>query len=347
MSASRNLPDISDAEAVRQWLASRREKIPGNAPKRTLPEFESAQIKRLLRSVGEFSSGSGDEPASKSVLRFSIDGPAVQKHFIESAVLGDWLKSFQTAVQSVAHALDELRPTHDSGPVPREIQRVTRLYSGPAFASSYGMILEGRPGVVQEEIPGVGNHDGLLDRAVNRILDLTDSAGSGLGAEDAVLDVAVPLGRRVISHLAELSAVLAAAEADVTLTWQSQSTVSRTSRLTSESADRCRKALRAAELEDHRERFTGVVVGGSKIRGVVEIEVGGREVLVVRTAKQDVTSLLGAHADRPVVVDVHVLTARSPLGREHHSYSLLHIEPASEDAPAQQVDETRGSDPAT
>ncbi|WP_436788594.1 hypothetical protein [Yinghuangia sp. YIM S10712] len=297
---------------------------------RTLSEFESAQNKRLLRAIDEGAGADREVSIDNPVLRFSLDGPAVQDHRIESGLLGDWLKYFQAAVQSVAYALDELRPTHDSGPVPKEIQKLTKLYSGPVFASSYGMVLEGRAGIGQEEIPGVGNNEGLLDRTINRILDLTDSAGSGPAAEDAVLDVAIPLGRRAIRHLAELSNVLAQAEADVTLTWHSQSTVSRTSRLSSDNADRCRRALRADDLEDRTERFRGIVVGGSKIRGVIEIELERGDVIVVRTSKQEVTALLGAHAERGVEAEVHVLTARSPLGREHHSYTLVGISSADD-----------------
>lgn len=330
MNTARNLPDRSDPEAVRRWLAARREKLPGVSPVRTLSEFESAQNKRLLRAVNAGLGVDHDVAIEKPVLRFSLDGPAVQDHQIESGLLGDWLKHLQAVVQSVAYALDELRPTHDSGPVPKDIQRLTKLYSGPVFASSYGMVLEGRSRIGQEEASGVGDGEVLLDRTMNRILDLTDSAGSGPAAEDAVLDVAVPLGRRAMRHLAELSNVLATAQADVTLTWQSQSTVSRTSRLTSDNADRCRRALRADDLDDRTERYRGVVVGGSKIRGVIEIELERGDVIVVRTSKRDVTALLGAHAERTVEAEVHVLTARSPLGREHHSYTLVGITSADD-----------------
>ncbi|MFD5111374.1 hypothetical protein ACFWNG_03500 [Streptomyces sp. NPDC058391] len=289
--------------------------------------MDSAQRKRLRQALndGPLAQPVGSEPSRRPVLRFALDGPPVQKHRVESAVLGDWLKAFQTAVQSVAYALDELRPTNDSGPVPKEIQRATKLYSGPAFASSYGMVLEGTSVQNQEELPVFGNSDGLLDRAINRILDVTDRADSGPGAEDSVLDMTLPLGRRAISHLSELSDVLAATGADVTLTWQSLSTVSRTSRLSSAGADRCRRVLRAAEVEEHRDRLLGTVVGGSKLRGVIEIEVAGQGVVVIRTLKEKVTAFLGAYAERQVAADVHVLTARSPLGREHHSYLLLDL----------------------
>jgi hypothetical protein len=332
VSASRNLPDVTDVEALRAWLEIRRDKAPGSIPVRTLSEFDSAQRQRMRRAMAENSTQQPSDEGSvpRSILRFALDGPPVARHRIESAVLGEWLKNFQATVQSVAYALNELRPPHDSGPVPKEIQRMTKLYSGPVFASSYGMILEGFPALGQSEISGIGNAGGLLDRAVNRILDLTDRAESGPGSEDAVLDVALPLGRRVISHLVELSSVLASTGADVTLTWQSLSTVSRTSRLSSDGADRCRTVLRAAELEDRTDRLNGKVVGGSKIRGVIEIEVEGGNVIVVQTSKQEVTAQLGLYADQFVMADVHVLTARSPLGREHHSYSLLNISSAQE-----------------
>jgi hypothetical protein len=324
MSTPRRLPDPADEEALRAWLAARREKPAGRAPVRTLAEFHSAQRKRLLRALNSDTSAQpGNDAPRRSVLRFALDGPPVKEHRIEAAVLGDWLKAFQIAVQSVAYALDDLRPTSDSGPVPKEIQRLTKLFSGPVFASSYGMVLEGPPTRDQDELPGIGNADELLDRAVNRILDVTDRADSGPDAEDAVLDMALPLGGRVINHLTELSNVLVTTGARVTLTWQSQSTVSRTSRLSAEGADRCRRVLLAAEVEEATERLSGTVVGGSKIRGVVEIEIAGAGVVVARTHKENVTRYLAEYATREVVADVSVLTARSPLGREHRSYALI------------------------
>ena len=322
------LPDPEDTQALRAWLAARAETSIGPERVRTLAELDAFQLRRLrndlVHRVGN-AGPVGDEKSSRPLLRFSLDGPPVKKNRIESAVLGDWLKAFQAAVYSVAYALDELRPTRDSGPIPKEIQKLTRLYSGPVFASSYGMVLEGAPVRPQEELPGVGRSDGLLDQAVNRILDVADGAGSGSGAEDAVLDAVLPLGRRAISHLSELSDVLVVTGADVTLTWQSKSTVSRTSHFTADSADRCRRVLRAAEVEDRVDRIHGTLVGGSKVRGVIEVEVTGQGVIVVRAPKEDVTGLLSGYAERQVAVDVQVLTARTALGREHHSYQYLDI----------------------
>ncbi|WP_409059679.1 hypothetical protein [Streptomyces sp. SYP-A7185] len=185
------------------------------------------------------------------------------------------------------------------------------------------MILEGAADSAQAELPGIGT-DALLDRAINRIFDVADRASSGIGAEEAVLDAALPLGRRVIKHLSELSDVLASSGTDVTLSWETKATARRAS-FSSESAERCRSALRAAQVEDSNARLEGTVVGGSKVRGVIEIEVEGSGVVVIRTLKEDVTALVAAYAERHVVADVHVLTARSPGGREHRSYALLDL----------------------
>ncbi|MDX3854098.1 hypothetical protein [Streptomyces sp. AK02-01A] len=192
-----------------------------------------------------------------------------------------------------------------------------------AFASSYGMVLEGTADPAQAEPAGVGT-EVLLDRAINRIFDVADRASSGVGAEDAVLDAALPLGRRVIKHLSELSDVLASSGTNVTLIWESNATARRTS-FSSESAERCRSALRAAQVEDANARLEGTVVGGSKVRGVIEIEVEDGEVVVVPVPKDDVTALIATYAERQVAADVHVLTARSPGGREHRSYTLLDL----------------------
>ncbi|MFD7864576.1 hypothetical protein [Streptomyces sp. NPDC059783] len=244
---------------------------------------------------------------------------------VESAVLGEWLRALQTTVQAVANAMDDVRPTQDAGPVPRDIQRATRLLSGPVFASSYGMVLEGAPDTAQAELPGTGS-DVLLDRAVNKIFDVADRASSAAGAEDAVLDAALPLGRRAIKHLSELSEVLATSNTDVTLSWETRATARRTS-FSSESADRCRRALRAAQVDDEDTRLEGTLVGGSTTRGFIEIAVEGSGVLVIRTSKEDVTALLARYAQRRVTADVHVLTARSPGGREHRSYALRDLSP--------------------
>ncbi|MFD3416762.1 hypothetical protein [Streptomyces decoyicus] len=225
-------------------------------------------------------------------------------------------------MQSVAYALDELRPTRDAGPVPKDVQRATKLFSGAVFASSYGMVLEAAPEQDQDQLPGTGT-DALLDRAINRLFDVADQASSGADAEDAVLDTALPLGRRAISHLTELSDVLASAGTGVTLSWESKTAVPRTSSISVESAVRCRNALRAAEMEDVNEHLVGTVVGGSKLRGFIELDVAGVGVITVRAPKDDVTGFVAAYAQRQVAADVRVLTARSAGGRVHRSYLLL------------------------
>ncbi|MFD7663263.1 hypothetical protein [Streptomyces sp. NPDC059788] len=214
----------------------------------------------------------------------------------------------------------------EAGPVPKDVQRATKLFSGPVFASSYGMVLEGADEHGPAQLPGTGN-DTLLDLAINRIFDVADQASSAEGAEDAVLDSALPLGRRVISHLLELSDVLASSDTGVTLSWESKSTARRTSAISAESAERCRKALRAADVDEQDDRLIGTVVGGSKLRGCIELDVAGTGVVLVRTSKDDVPGLLATYADREVAAAVHVLTARSAGGRVHHSYILLDMNP--------------------
>ncbi|MFD7617714.1 hypothetical protein [Streptomyces sp. NPDC059802] len=258
-------------------------------------------------------------------LRLALDGPPVRDHRIEASVLGGWLTALQTAVTSVAHALDDQRPTHDSGPVPREIQRATKLYSSAVFPSSYGMVLEEAPPEAQQELPHVATVESLLDRAMSTLLDLTDRAESGDGAEEAVLAAALPLGRRAAGHLAQLTGVVADADAGVRLTWQSPHAGLRSSSLSSSGAQRCRETLGAADFAHHSDILTGTVVGGSKVRKTVEIEVPRRGVVTVR-ADREVTALLSAFANRTVLAEVMVTTARSPLGREHHSYLLIDLE---------------------
>ncbi|WP_432096018.1 hypothetical protein [Streptomyces sp. bgisy100] len=258
------------------------------------------------------------------MLRFALDGTTVRTHRVESAVLGDWLRAFQNAVQSVAYALDELRPTRDAGPVPKDVQRATKLFSGVVFASSYGMVLEGVSEEEAEHLPSTGA-DALLDRAINRLFDVADRASSGADAGDAVLDAALPLGRRAITHLTELSDVLASTGTGVTLSWESKATIRRTSSLSAESADRCRKVLRAAEVEDTDNRLVGTVVGGSTLRGFIELDLAEEGVVIVRAPKDHVTGLLAAYTEREVVADVRELTARSAGGRVHRSYLLLDL----------------------
>ncbi|MFE9990346.1 hypothetical protein ACFYRK_26195 [Streptomyces sp. NPDC005381] len=58
---------------------------------------------------------------------------------------------------------------------------------------------------------------------------------------------------------------------------------------------------------------------------MIEIEVEGDGVMVIRAPKEDVTALVATYAERQVTAEVHVLTARSPGGREHRSYALLNL----------------------
>ncbi|GAA2614368.1 hypothetical protein GCM10010425_03540 [Streptomyces spororaveus] len=330
MSTPKAWPDLADKAALREWMVARRDDGV-RPPARTMAELRARQLQKISRTLRDGVDPEPSEQPRRPILQFALDGESVPGHKVEAGVLGTWLEALQTAVHSVAYALDEMRPTHQAGPVPKGIQAATKLLAGPVFASSYGMVLEGSATPGQRELPGTGN-DQLLDRAINRILDVADEADSASGAEEAVLDAALPLGRRAISHLAELSEILASTGTNVTFTWQSEATERRVSRLTTSSADHCRKALRSAQVEDSTDRLTGTVVGGSKIRGVIELETSGRVVLI-RTQKDAVTQLLATYAERQVSADVHVLTARSPGGREHHSYTLLNLdlnEPESE-----------------
>ncbi|MBB5934457.1 hypothetical protein FHS42_001504 [Streptomyces zagrosensis] len=126
--------------------------------------------------------------------------------------------------------------------------------------------------------------------------------------------------------------MLASTGTSVTLTWQSQVTEHRVSRLTTASAANCRKALESAQVEDSSDRLTGTVVGGSKLRGVIELEMADGRVVVIRTEKNDVPPLIATYAQRQVIADVHTLTARSPGGREHRSHLLLELSSAEPDS---------------
>ena len=323
MSTPQALPDITDKAALRAWMAARRHDAT-TPPPRTKAEVRERQLRKLGCALSDEASSGSLEQELRPILRFSLDGESVPGHKVEAGVLGTWLQALQNAVNSVAYALDEMSSRSEVGPIPKRIQGVTRLFSGPVFASSYGMVLESSPAVSLAEIPGTGS-DLLLDRAINRILDIADQAGASPEAEEAVLDAALPLGRRAIGHLSELSDVLASTGTSVSFSWESKVTGRRFARLTNENAAHCRKTLKSAKIEDSRERLLGTLVGGSKLRGFIELEGADGRVLMIRTDKIDVTQLLAEFAQHEVLVDVHVLTARSLGGREHRSYLLLNL----------------------
>ncbi|MEU3445760.1 hypothetical protein AB0H29_00750 [Streptomyces thermolilacinus] len=319
MSTPNAWPAVTDRAALRAWMEARRNDV--GTPPTTMTGLRERQFQKLAQS---FVCEEPHESPRRPVLKFALDGEPVPGHKIEAAVLGGWLATLQKTVHSVAYALDEMRLTREAGPVPKAIQFATRLLAGPVFASSYGMVLEGVQTPAQAEIPGTGDGQ-LLDLAINRIMDIADQASATSDAAEAILDSALPLGRRAISHLSELSDVLASSGANVTFTWQSKTTKSRVARLTSTAADRCHKALESAQVEDSDEQLVGTLVGGSKVRGFIELETPDR-VAVIRTGKDDdVTHWLATYAERRVVADVHVLTARSPGGREHKSYLLMDL----------------------
>jgi hypothetical protein len=320
-----NLPDPSDKEALRAWLRANRGKAPGHDPVRSTNELEAAQRRKLLRAVG-LETGEVESGRVKRSLQLALTGSPVKDHRVESAVLGRWLTSFQDTVSAIAHALDESRPTHDSGPLPRVVQKATRLYAAATFPSSYGLVLEEAPTDEDELfLPDVASTESLLDRAMGTVLDITDRAGTGAGAVDAVIAAALPLGSRVFSRLADLTDVLADSGADIRLTWSSPYSGVRASQLAAKSAQQCRDALRAVHPEEREDRLVGILVGGSKVRGTVEIETVDKGVITARV-QEEVTGLLGAYANREITAQVLVSTVRSPHGREHHSYVVLRLE---------------------
>ncbi|PJM97167.1 hypothetical protein [Streptomyces sp. CB01373] len=324
MNAPQNLPDPSDKDALRAWLRANRGKAPGHDPVRSPDELASAQRLKLLKAVGL---GTGDTEAGheRRSLRLALTGTPVKEHSVESSVLGQWLVSFQDTVSTVAHALDESRPTHEYGPIPNAVRKATRLYATATFPSSYGLVLEEAPADESElPLPDVASAESLLDRAMWTVLDLTDRAGAGPGAVDAVIAAALPLGSRVFSRLADLTEVLADSGVDISLTWSSPYSGVRASRLGARSAQQCRDALRAVQPEESEEQLTGRLVGGSKLRGTVEIETVDRGVITARV-DHEVTSLLSAYANRQITAEVLVSTVRSPHGREHHSYAVRRL----------------------
>ncbi|MEU5098406.1 hypothetical protein [Streptomyces sp. NPDC020996] len=324
MNTSRNLPDPSDKEALQAWMRANRGKAPGREPVRSADELAAAQRRKLLEAVGLATGDAKAGPVRRS-LRLALEGTPVREHRVDSSVLGQWLISFQETVSTIAHALDESRPTHDYGPLPQAVRKATRLYAAATFPSSYGMVLEEAP--TDEDalpLPGMVSAQSLLDRAMGTVLDITDRAEGGPGAVDAVIETALPLGGRVFNRLTELTGVLADSGTDISLAWSSPYNGMRASRLGSSSARRCRDALGAAQPEERRMPLAGRLVGGSMLRGTVEIETGDRGVITAHV-NHEVTSLLSAYANRRVIADILVSTVRSPHGREHHSYVVLEL----------------------
>lgn len=324
MNNQQNLPDPSDKEALRAWMRANRTKAAGRRPVRSADEFAAAQRHKLLKAIG-CAAHTTDSGVARRSLRLALEGTPVREHRVESSVLGQWLTSFQEAVTTVAHALDESRPTHDYGPLPQAVRKATGLYAAATFPSSYGMVLEEAP-TDEEQLPllGVASTESLLDRAMGTVLDITDRAQTGPGAVDAVIETALPLGGRVFNRLADLAEVLADSGTDVSLTWSSPYNGVRASRLGHENAQRCRDALRAAQPEEHTAQLVGRLVGGSMLRGTVEIETADRGVITARV-DDEVTSLLSAYANRRIAAELLVSTVRSPHGREHHSYVVLNL----------------------
>ncbi|MFD4348584.1 hypothetical protein ACFWQ6_27565 [Streptomyces coelicoflavus] len=324
MNSPQNLPNPSDKEALRAWMQANRDKADGRHPLHSADEFVAAQRRKLLKAAG-YETSSTEADTGRRSLRLALEGTAVREHRMESSVLGQWLTHFQEAVTTVAHALDESRPTHDYGPLPQAVRRATRLYAAATFPSSYGMVLEETP--TDDDalpLPEVASTESLLDRAMGTVLDITDRAEAGPGAIDAVIEAALPLGGRVFNRLADLTEVLADSGTDVSLTWSSPYSGVRASRLGSRNAQRCRDALRAAQPEERSERLAGRLVGGSMLRGTVEIETADRGVITARV-DHEVTSLLSAYANRRITAELLVSTVRSPHGREHHSYVVLNL----------------------
>ncbi|WP_328871475.1 hypothetical protein OHT76_15870 [Streptomyces sp. NBC_00287] len=324
MNTPQNLPDPSDKKALRAWMQANRGKAPGHDPVRSADDLAASQRRKLLKAVGLATGDAKAGPARRS-LRLALEGAPVREHRVESSVLGQWLISFQETVSTIAHALDESRPTHDYGPLPHAVRKATRLYAAATFPSSYGMVLEEAPTSEHElPLPDMASAQSLLDRAMGTVLDITDRAEAGPGAIDAVIETALPLGGRVFNRLAELTDVLAVSGADIGLTWSSPYSGVRASRLGSSSAQRCRDALRAVQPEEDQKRLVGRLVGGSMLRGTVEIETADRGVITARV-NREVTSLLSAYANRQITAEVLVSTVRSPHGREHHSYAVLDL----------------------
>ncbi|MFX4293876.1 hypothetical protein [Streptomyces bohaiensis] len=286
-----------------------------------MADLSALQNLKLAKAIGADPDDEISSSLDRPLMKFSLDGDPVPGHEVEAGILGRWLVALQNAISSVAYSLDDARLRYDSGPIPREIHEATKLLAGASFPSSYGMVLEASRESQQTALPGT-SLDYLLDSAVNRIFDVADKAENG--EDEAVLDAAVPLGRRAIGHLSELSGVLASAGANITLSWQPHSDELRVSRLTTSSAARCRAVLKSAEVEDSHQQITGNFIGSTQTRGFIEIETTDG-VVVVHAPRDEVVGHSANLWHRRVVVDVRVTTARYPSGGERRTYRLVKI----------------------
>jgi hypothetical protein len=215
---------------------------------------------------------------------FLIDGGPATNESVRAGFLGRMLVEFQEAVYALVQSLTE--GAHLRGAYSDQVARLGTLRVAGLARGSYGVVLEGPSLPIQDDLFPADARDLQLplDDSVGLLLDLFASAASPQRGADELLDLALAMAPRAISHIQAMASQSASHGARLKITWQNHRTEQRHVELGQvdafilsnvladiETTSRDERLIgKLAELSMIRDRFTLQLEDGSTRRGTID-----------------------------------------------------------------------------
>lgn len=314
------MPDPSDKNAIREWMRElRNDATHRREPPSTPSEFLAIQRRRL------FGYHITDQDRSdRRRLDVALTGAPTAEHIVPVSTLGPFLTNLQESVAAVAQARTG-RPTSFAS-IPREIRDATTLSAAALFPSSFGISIYGpAPEPTEGTLFPVllDNPQGILDDAVDTVLDIVDLSEDAGQTSDHLAEQLVPLGQRALKHIGALTSGLTDAGVGLRVAWHTQGGRVRKSNWTPSGVQRVRYLCEHSDFaESETIRVTGWLGTASAFQGKVEIRTDNSE-LIRASTNEDLTPILHRFFNKRVEADIEVTKVQFAGGRERKIYAVI------------------------
>jgi hypothetical protein len=252
-------------------------------------------------------------------LQFTFEGPPVRGESVEAPFASRAIDQLQEIIESVGQALWG-QPTA-KGPIPNEVRTATQLRLAGVAHGSFGVLLLGDIGVVQQNVFRDSVDISLLEQAIARVLDVFESASQGF-SDERILDDLAELGPRSANRLSRLCKTLARANATTKFTWESPQVERRQSTVTPSAAAGLVDFLSEIDRDIDSVEAIGRLIGARLHKDMFDLELEDRTVLEGRSspeARDKMQQFFG----RECLAVLQRTVVRSKRGRESIEKYLL------------------------
>lgn len=277
------------------------------------------------------------ELALRPALDVVLDGAPVVGHEIRVDALSKVLHSLQESVSAIAQALTGKATAQASLPGP--LREQTALSLSAIFPGSFGATLRGPVdkdlaamlAQGQEALFDPIEHESLLDRSVDTVLEIVTLASSENVDDEPIVEAVLPLGSRAYKHLLDLSSAIVDQNLSARIEWKHLGAEPREVFLTRPTARRLDDVLRMNKMSERATTIVGRLGTVSDIRNRVEIQLDEERVISAKVA-DEVVPTLAEYFTLRVSADVMVTTIRSAAtGKERESFVVTGLATVAQD----------------